>query len=772
MAAGGQVNAIAVRPDTPGSAQLPSPVYAAVAPPGAYDSGPSKIYKTVDGAVTWTPVFTAEQQVYALGASGSNVYAGAFNQGGEGPSIYVSNDSGMGWTPVFSFTDRGVWLDIDIHPTDPNVAIAGGWVSTGWDQGVVCRTEDAGLNWSPLLTVTVPDDNVHVVAVLMHPITPSLLLAAANSDGSPDGVVYRSEDGGATWPVSVTIQDAQPLVLAAHTITPTILYAGTGGSAMTRGPSQVFRSTDAGQSWSQVLDDAGGRLVFRPPSTVIAVADWGEVRASESNGDPGTWEHVGNVWSPASLDIDLEGHGTAMMPISATLYLGAWNEGVQVSADGGVGWEERNNGIAFLLQPVDIDVDPQDPDKLFVAAECGNGWMSDDGGETWSEISGACTAAYAINPDDPDIVYAGEYNDNQGAVVRSEDGGMNFTPVYTAPFVQPDGSGGDEQIYALAIAPSMSRTVYAGGRDSPRDQQGYGVLLRTLNDGQSWTQVLTIPGDARVEVLTIDPTDRDVVFAGGEDCSTGPCMGFIYRTTDGGNIWTLVFTPTHTVNSIVVNHQKPRVLYANSGYDIFKSIDSGSTWTLIRPCCPSGNRLAIDPSVPSHVYLGGWGYIAETADGGRTWSDWGDPINQGTPEMEPRALTVDTGAPTQTLYGGFDGVWYYQRPAPQPGAPTTVTLSSVPTSTVDDGAIVSALVVDEYENWVVGGTQVVFTTSLGTIVPTTTVTARGVATTTLTSSQAGAATVTATVGLAWDTIQVEFVEGGFEVFLPLVLRNT
>jgi photosystem II stability/assembly factor-like uncharacterized protein len=606
----------------------------------------------------------------------------------------------------------------------------------------------------------------------MHPITPSVLLAAANSDGSPDGVIYRSEDGGATWPVSVTIQDAQPLVLAAHTITPTILYAGTGGSAMTGGPSQVFRSTDAGQSWSQVLDESGGRLVFRPPSTVYAIADWGEVRASEFNGDPGTWEHVGNVWSPASLDIDLEGHGTAMMPVSATLYLGAWEAGVHVSTDGGAGWEERNNGIGSPVQPVDIDVDPQDLDKLFVAAECGKGWMSEDGGENWSEISGACTAAYAINPDDPDIVYSGQFNDRDGAVVRSEDGGLNFSPVYTASFVQPDGSGGDEQIYDLAIAPSMSHTVYAGGRDSPRDQQGYGVVLRTLDDGQSWTRVLTVPGDVRVEVLAIDPTDDDVVLVGGEDCSTGPCMGFIYRTTDGGDMWTLVFTPTQTVNSIVVDHQKPHVLYANSGYDIFKSADGGDTWGLIRSCCPSGNRLVIDPFVPSHVYLGGYGYIAETADGGRTWSDWGDPINQGTPQMEPRALTVGTGAPTQTLYGGFSGVWYYRRPAPQPGAPTTVTLSSVPTSTVDDGVIVSGLVEDQHENWVLGGTPVLFATSLGTVAPTTTVTARGVVTTTLTSSQAGTATVTATVGMAWDTIQVEFVEADFKVFLPVVLRTT
>ncbi len=117
---GGQVNALAVHPTISGT------VYAAVAPPGAYDSGPSIIYKTTNGAATWTPVFTAEHQVYSLGVTGTVVYAGAFNPGGEGANIYASHDSGATWTPVFTWTDRGVWLDVSVHPTDTDVATVPG----------------------------------------------------------------------------------------------------------------------------------------------------------------------------------------------------------------------------------------------------------------------------------------------------------------------------------------------------------------------------------------------------------------------------------------------------------------------------------------------------------------------------------------------------------------------------------------------------------------------------------------------------------------------
>jgi photosystem II stability/assembly factor-like uncharacterized protein len=764
IAPGGQVNGLAVHPAISGT------VYAAVASLGAYDSGPSVIYKTTDGAATWTSVYTAEHQVYALAVTGTNVYAGAFNPDGEGPSIYLSDDSGVNWTPVFSFTERGVWLDIAVHPTDADVAIAGGWLDDGTnrDQGVVYDTDDGGLTWSPLLTVTYPGENSSVNAVLIHPVTPTLLLAAAHGD-SNDGVIYRSADGGATWPVSVTIPNAQVMSLAANTDKPQMLYAGTGNSSFTWGPDYVFRSTDAGLSWTEVLTDGGGLLVFEPPSTVYAVAGWGEVWSSTSDGDPGTWNSVGGVWSPASFDIDLG-------PATAALYVGAWERGVHKSTDGGVGWEERNNGIETPVQPCDIDVDPQNLDKLFAAAECGGGWMTTDGGKMWTQPSGigGCMGAFAVNPEDSDIVYGGAYDCGKGAVLRSEDGGLNFEPVYTATFIITDCSGGDEVINALAIAPSMSSTVYAAGLDHPNWEKDQAVIVRSLNDGVSWTEVFTLPPSSRVEALAINPTDDDNVYAGGEDCSGPDCVGFVYRTTDGGDNWTLVFTATQTVRSIVVDHQKPDVLYASDDhYNIHKSTDGGDTWTMIRTCCPSGDLLTIDPHVPSHVYLGGWGYIAETTDGGQTWSDGGDPINQGTPGMSPRALTVDNGTPTQTLYAGFSGVWYYGRLAPQPGTPVTVTAqSSAPSAPAGETVTISSLQVDLYENWVADGTVVTFTTSpvgsfaSSTVTKTTT---DGHAEATLTGVMSGTATITVTSGTGMDTLTVDFT--AFKIYLPLVLRN-
>jgi len=121
--------------------------------------------------------------------------------------------------------------------------------------------------------------------------------------------------------------------------------------------------------------------------------------------------------------------------------------------------------------------------------------------------------------------------------------------------------------------------------------------------------------------------------------------------------------------------------------------------------------------VPSHVYLAGWGYVAESVDGGQNWSDWDAPINVGVPEMNPTALTVDNGTVTQTLYGGFSGVWIYTRPAPQPGEPVTISMWTDPISgSVYANCINHAhyygLVNDLHGNWVVDGTPVSVTYDL------------------------------------------------------------
>jgi hypothetical protein len=287
--------------------------------------------------------------------------------------------------------------------------------------------------------------------------------------------------------------------------------------------------------------------------------------------------------------------------------------------------------------------------------------------------------------------------------------------------------------------------------------------------------VFTLPAASQVFAVAINPTDANTVYVGGEDCS-GPCAGFVYRSVNDGNTWSQILTPTQTTRSIVIDPQKPNVLYVGEdGYHVYKSTDGGDTWSIVRypPWEPggdvSGALLAIDPRVPSHVYLGGWGYVGETTDGGLTWSNGGGPLGQGTPPSDPQMLAVSTFGISQTLYAGFSGVWRYERLAPQPGSAMTLTLSSSALTVTSGSAITfTSLVVDQFENWVADGTVVTFT-SPGFFITTTAQVNAGYAAARLTALKPGTAIVAASTGTASATIAITIQPN--RVFLPLVIRH-
>ncbi|WP_217591177.1 hypothetical protein [Burkholderia sp. GbtcB21] len=94
-------------------------------------------------------------------------------------------------------------------------------------------------------------------------------------------------------------------------------------------------------------------------------------------------------------------------------------------------------------QVVDIAIDPSgDRRRLYIATNSGGVWKSGDGGQTWHALTDLLPSmqigAVAIDPGDPDIVYAGTGNLFEGGggirkargLFRSLDGGDTWAPAY------------------------------------------------------------------------------------------------------------------------------------------------------------------------------------------------------------------------------------------------------------------------------------------------------------------------------------------------------
>ena len=89
----------------------------------------------------------------------------------------------------------------------------------------------------------------------------------------------------------------------------------------------------------------------------------------------------------------------------------------------------------------------------------------------------------------------------------------------------------------------------------------------------------------RVSALAVDPTNANIVYAGGAD-------GGVWKTTNGGSNWTPLTDGevSLAIGSIAIDPSNHNIIYVGTGEDnnnsdaytgagILKSIDGGTTWT-------------------------------------------------------------------------------------------------------------------------------------------------------------------------------------------------
>lgn len=181
-----------------------------------------------------------------------------------------------------------------------------------------------------------------------------------------------------------------------------------------------------------------------------------------------------------------------------------------------------------------------------------------------------------------------------------------------------------------------------------------GGLIKTVNDGTTWTPVFDHESAASVGAVAVAPSDDKTVWAGTGESNGRNSSSWgdgVYKSTDGGATWkNMGLKDTHEIARIAIDPADPNVVYVaaaghlwgpNRERGLFKTADGGKSWRAV--LAPGPEVGAID------VALGAGGVVlAATYQRLRTaWSF------QGQGEGSAIYKSVDAGKTWKRLSSGL-----------------------------------------------------------------------------------------------------------------------
>jgi photosystem II stability/assembly factor-like uncharacterized protein len=372
------------------------------------------------------------------------------------------------------------------------------------------------------------------------------------------------------------------------------------------------RALAAESAWLPVGPDGGDarRFAFDPrdPSRIYLGTTDSWIYVSTDGGS--SWSRLSRLVAQDNLVVD------SLVVDRAdpkTLFAGVHvvdrpDGGVYISHDGGLTWTQsdgmKGQAVLTLAQAPSRS-------RVLIAGTLKGVFRTDDRGAHWREISDPAiheVQSISIDPYDPDVVYAGTWH----LPWRTKDGGAHWTSI-------KEGLIDDSDVFSVVVDPSRPSVLFLSACSGIYRSDTYGDLFR---------KVQGIPSTARrTRVITMDPADRNTVYAGTTEG--------LYKTTDGGNNWTRTTGPEVIVNDVYVDPRNPkRVLLATDRSGVLASDDGGQGFQASNSGFSQRQVAALLPDAknPGTLYAGvindkTYGGVFVTADFGRTWKQQSDGLN-------------------------------------------------------------------------------------------------------------------------------------------------
>src|SRR5216110_505181 len=474
------------------------------------------------------------------------IFVGAASGG-----VWKSEDSGTRYKPVF---DEQPVQSIGALALDPKNS-KNVWVGTGesWTRNSVSigdgiyTSTDGGETWKHVGL----EKSERIAQVMVDPRNSDTVFAAVPGalwSDSPDRGLYKTTDGGKTW---------QQILKGANLSTgctdmeidpsnPDTMFAAMwdfrrkgweyrSGGAIPAAPSAsgLFRSTDGGNTWTEITEQANKGFPKKPYGRLaVAIAPSKSQRVYEF------------VESPESA--------------------------LFVSDDDGATWEKRDKSQWMVWRPfyfANLIVDPKNPDRLFKPD--GSLIVSEDGGKSFAVVGGFQGAHgdahdVWIDPTNSQVVFVGD----DGGMWYSYNGGSKWWKGNNLPV---------SQFYHVSLDNEDPYRVYGGLQDNScwvgESQYPGGITNAQWENVWNGDGFFTFP----------DPADPDYIYAEYQSGYVGRVNRHTHEARDiqpKPNYKEKLRWNWNTPMALSPNEKG--ILYMGAQF-LFRSRDQGQNWERVSP---------------------------------------------------------------------------------------------------------------------------------------------------------------------------------------------
>jgi photosystem II stability/assembly factor-like uncharacterized protein len=629
------------------------------------------VWKTTDAGRTWKPIFddqpTGSIGTVVIAPSDPNILYVGSGEGlhrpdlSTGDGIYKSTDAGKTWTHL-GLRDAQQIPNIAVDPGNPDrlfVAALGHPYGPNEERGIY-RSSDGGKSFQKVLS---KDENTGGNDVDIDPSNPQTVYATMWEErqgpwensvwAGTNGGIFKSTDGGTTWkPLTNGLPAVVQANLAISPANPKRLYATVAGydapgSGGDRGTAGIYRSDDAGETWTRITTDArpagrigGGDLPMpiphpKDPDTLImaSTVSWKSTDGGKTwaafKGAPGGEDYQNGWINPDNPDIILL----------------AADQGAVVTLNGGETWSSWYNQPTGQFYHVAADnafpyrlcSGQQENGSVCVSSRGNYGAISD---RDWLPVNVDEYGYVAPDPLNPDIVYGGrsvtrfDRRTDQVSVVGPVGGGRG------GPVLGPPGNFRQVRTMPVVFSQVDKRALFFANNH----------LWKTVNGGAHWKQISPDLTRATWEIpksvgkyadqQTAQPAQRGVIYTVApsyQDINriwVGTDDGLIHVTADSGVTWKNVTPPSvgpwAKVSIIDAGRFDPLTAYAAINTlrlddlrpHILRTKDGGKTWTEIVNGLPNGetvNAVREDPKRKGLLFAGTERAVYVSFDDGANW---------------------------------------------------------------------------------------------------------------------------------------------------------